>query len=97
MADHIGSTSGIIKYVGKSEDSEFIICTEEGVRYELEKNAPGKQFYFTETLPACRDMKLITLEKILHVLKTGENEVVLPEEMIKACEKPLKRMLELGR
>ena len=25
------------------------------------------------------------------------HEVVLPEEMIKACEKPLKRMLELGR
>ena len=97
MADHIGSTSGIIKYVEKSADSEFIICTEEGVRYELEKNSPGKQFYFTETLPVCRDMKLITLEKILHVLKTGENEVVLPEEMIKACEKPLKRMLELGR
>ena len=68
LSDYIGSTSGIISYVGKSDCKEFIICTENGVRYELEKQNPDKKFYFTKTEPVCRDMKQITLEKIAHVL-----------------------------
>ena len=72
LSDYIGSTSGIISYVGKSDCKEFIICTENGVRYELEKQNPDKKFYFTKTEPVCRDMKQITLEKIAHVLETGE-------------------------
>lgn len=38
LSDYIGSTSGIIDRVGKSDAEEFIICTENGVRYELEKD-----------------------------------------------------------
>lgn len=75
MADYVGSTSGIIKYATASEKKEFIIGTEIGVRYELERRNPEKNFYFPETEPVCHDMKLITLEKVLHVLKTGENQV----------------------
>ena len=71
ISDYIGSTSGIIAYAAKSPCKEFIVCTENGVRYELEKQNPDKKFYFTETEPVCPDMKLITLEKILHVLQTG--------------------------
>ena len=37
MADYIGSTSGIINYATNSEKDEFIIGTENGVFYELEK------------------------------------------------------------
>ena len=79
MSDYIGSTSGIIAYAGQSNCKEFIVCTEEGVRYMLEKENPGKTFYFTETVPVCQDMKQITLEKVLHVLETGENEVHMSE------------------
>ena len=68
ISDYIGSTSGIIAYASKSECKEFIVCTEVGVRYELEKQNPDKKFYFTETEPVCHDMKKITLEKIAHVL-----------------------------
>ena len=45
------------------------------MRYELKKRNPGKKFYFTKTEPVCHDMKKVTLEKILQVLETGENEV----------------------
>ena len=58
ISDYIGSTSGIIKYAGESAAGEFIVCTENGVRYELEKRYPDKKFWFTETEPVCRDMKL---------------------------------------
>ena len=45
----------------------------------------------------CRDMKLNTLEKVLHVLKTGENEMKLPEELCERAVQPLDRMLELAK
>ena len=96
-ADYIGSTSGIIDYAGKSDKEEFIICTENGVCYELEKNNPGKKFYFTETEPVCHDMKLITLEKILHVLESGENEVKISQTLGSEAVKPLHNMLELAK
>ena len=51
LSDYVGSTSGIIKYAGESSAKEFIICTETGVSYELEKKYPDKKFYFTETEP----------------------------------------------
>lgn len=97
MSDYIGSTSGIIAYAGKSECMEFIICTENGVRFELEKQNPEKKFYFTSTEPVCHDMKKVTLEKIRDVLKTGKNEIQVTEELRADSVTPLERMLELAR
>ena len=96
MSDYVGSTSGIIRYAGESSAEEFIVCTENGVRYELEKRYPQKRFYFTQTEPVCMDMKLITLEKVLHVLKTGENEMDVTGNVRKEAKRPLARMLELA-
>ena len=42
------------------------------------------------------DMKTITPEKILHVLKTGDNEVCLDEVLREQSKKPLEKMLELA-
>ena len=67
------------------------------MRYELERRNPGKKFYFPESEPVCTDMKLITLEKIVNVLQTGENEVYVEETLAKAARKPLERMLELAK
>ena len=41
-------------------------------------------------------MKLITPEKILHVLKTGENEVVMDRKICEESRKPLEEMLRLA-
>lgn len=97
LSDYIGSTSGIIQYAAKSECKEFIICTENGVRFNLERENPDKKFYFAKTEPVCEGMKSITLEKVLHVLKTGENEVHMSEELRTASRKPLEKMLELAK
>lgn len=97
QSDYIGSTSGIIHYVSESNHDEFIVCTEIGVRWKLEKDNPGKRFYFTKTEPICQDMKLNTLEKILHVLKTGENAVEVEPALAKDSKKPLDRMLTLAK
>ena len=41
-------------------------------------------------------MKLITLEKVLHVLKTGENEMDVTGHVREEAKRPLARMLELA-
>ena len=50
-----------------------------------------------EPLPVCEDMKFITLEKIAHVLETGEGEVTLEEVMRRQANAPLERMLALAK
>ena len=96
LADYIGSTADMIAFAKKSDCREFIVCTEEGVNYRLREDNPEKKFYFGGEY-LCRDMKLNTLEKVLHVLKTGENEMILTKEVCERAVKPLDRMLELAK
>lgn len=97
LSDYIGSTAGIIAYAAESTCDAFIICTEDGVEYKLTCDNPGKKFYFPQKRPCCTDMKRNTLEKLLHVLKTEENEITVEESRRASSLVPLDRMLELAR
>lgn len=97
LADYIGSTTGILKQATKSNATQFIIATEVGVRYELEKQNPTKQFFFPVTTPICADMKKITLDKIIQVLTTGDNDAIVPQAIVEPSKNTLKRMLELAK
>lgn len=96
LADYIGSTSGMLKFAAKSEKKEFIIGTEIGICCELEKQNPDKKFYFPKTQPVCADMKKITLDKVIKVLRTGENDAKVEEKSAAEAKKTLSRMLELA-
>lgn len=97
LSDYIGSTAEIIDYSQKSEFNEFIICTEEGVEYQLINDNPGKQFFFVAPSPCCRNMKLNTLSKILSVLENEDNTVEVEEEKRIGALIPLNRMLESAK
>lgn len=97
VADYIGSTAGILNHVAKSDKKEWIIGTEVGVQYELERQNPDKVFYFPETLPVCTDMKLITLEKVRDVLKEENHRAFVAEEHVEKAKKTLDKMLELAQ
>ena len=97
LADYIGSTSEIIGQASESSATEFIILTESGVRYELEKRNPDKKFYFTETEPICQNMKKVSLEKVLEVLQTGANEIFVDDALREESKKPLEKMLKLAK
>ena len=97
ISDYIGSTAGIIDYAKESDKQEFIICTEVGVLYQLQKDNPNKKFYFVDPCPVCSDMKKITLEKIIDVLETGKNAIEVNDKVRECALKPLDKMLELAK
>ena len=97
LSDYIGSTAEIIDFANKSDNNEFIICTEDGVKFKLEQDNPNKKFYFTKTSPCCVDMKLNTLEKLLKVLESEENAIEISEDTMKKAILPLDKMLELAK
>lgn len=96
MSDFIGSTADIIRFANESASDEFIICTEDGVGFELHSKNPSKKFYFVSRELCCKDMKLNTLEKILRVLENEENEIFIDDETRAKAIAPLDRMLELA-
>ncbi len=97
ISDYIGSTAEIIDFANQSTCAEFIICTEDGVKFKLETDNPNKKFYFTKTSPCCEDMKLNTLDKLLKVLETEEGAIEIDEQTRERAKLPLDRMLELAK
>ena len=95
LADYIGSTSGIIKYATEN-DGEFIICTEEGILYELKQKNPNKKFYFVDDRPICTNMKKLTVQKLLDSLENMQYQVELPETLRMKAAGALEKMLELS-
>lgn len=97
LSDFIGSTADIIAFAKRSEATEFIICTENGVSYRLQNDNPTKQFFFPRALGCCADMKQNTPERILHVLQTGDGAIEVPAQVREQALRPLEKMLELGK
>jgi len=99
MADFIGSTSAIIKWCVESKAEEFIVMTESGVRFSLERLAPEKKYYFVANencnCSECPYMKLNTLEKLRDCLANLEPRVELPEDIMRRALLPIERMLAL--
>ncbi len=96
-ADYVGSTSGIIDFATKSDKNEFIIGTEIGIFYELKAKNPNKKFYPASSSQVCFDMKKVTLEKLLRVLRDESEEIHVSDEVRERALKSLDRMLELGK
>ncbi len=97
LADYVGSTSGIIKYAGESDAREFIVATELGVMHELGKRYPDKSFYPAGPMQICPNMKKLTMEKLLHVLEYEDNQITLPDDIMRDAALPMEKMLRLSK
>ena len=95
LADYIGSTRGIIEFASHNQAKEYIIGTELGIFHPLKKNNPNKKFFPASENMICRNMKLITLEKVLYSLQNLEPRITVPEEISKKSLKALNRMIEI--
>lgn len=96
LADAITSTSGMIRYAGKSNSLSFIVGTEIGMLYPLKKANPGKEFYPASKNMLCDDMKKISLDDIVRSLETMEGEVKVPEDIRLPALKAVQRMIDLS-
>ncbi|MFA6078354.1 MAG: quinolinate synthase NadA, partial [Candidatus Omnitrophota bacterium] len=93
LADHICSTGGMFTYVKKSNSKEFIISTEGGMLYKLQKENPDKLFYLPTPRLVCANMKLITLGWVAHSLEMLVYEVKVSDVVREKAKMALDRML----
>jgi quinolinate synthase len=103
VADHIGSTSSLLKFSKTDSCKKFIVVTESGILHQMKKESPDKIF-----IPAppkdstcgcndCKYMRMITLKKLYLSLLYEYPVVEMPEDLIKEAVKPIKRMLEISK
>ena len=102
IADHVGSTSSILKYATQSRSKEFIVATEAGILHEMKKQNPDKVFIPAppeDASCACNEcfyMKMNTLEKLYLCLKNEEPEITVNEEVRVRAVKSINKMLEIS-
>jgi len=108
-ANHIGSTSSLLKYTKDYQGEEFIVLTEPMIIHQMKQNNPSGKFYdcpFVDKAGCtlcntCPYMQLNTLEKLYLVMKYGNEskfggELQMDEELRVKAEKPLRKMLEMS-
>jgi quinolinate synthase len=95
LSDHICSTGGMFKYVKQSKTKEFIISTESGMLYKLQKENPDKKFYLPTQNLVCANMKLITLGWVAHSLDKMVYEVRVSDEVREKAMRSLNKMLQV--
>ncbi|BCS52050.1 quinolinate synthase NadA [Geobacter sp. SVR] len=97
LADHACSTSGMYNYCRTSPAKKFIIGTEAGILYKLRLENPDKEFILASPALLCPNMKLTSLEDVLHALQTLSPVVSVPEDIRLRARQALDRMLAVPR
>jgi quinolinate synthase len=105
-ADHIGSTSSLLKFTEQNPGREYLVLTEAGILHQMKKRSPGSVFYGVPSAldggaciscNTCEYMKMNTMEKLYLCMRDQSPELVLSAELMAAARKPLDRMLEMSK
>ncbi|OJU78907.1 MAG: quinolinate synthase [Bacteroidetes bacterium 47-18] len=101
IADFVGSTTQILKFVETDPAQKFIVATETGILHQMQKNAPGKTLIPAppENNCACNDcphMKLNTLEKLYLCMKYETPEILMDETLRLQAKRSIDKMMELS-
>lgn len=95
LADHVTSTSGMLRFSKSSDAKEFIVGTETGLMHRLKKENPDKIFYPLRKDMVCPNMKKTTLNSVLSALKEMKNIIKVSEVIRIPAKRALDRMLEI--
>ena len=93
VADHVVSTSGMMKIAKESPATEFITTTECGMSQRMKKEMPNKKFYSVCTV--CFDMKKNTLERMVHSLETEQDEVYIAPLIVEKAARAFETMFAI--
>ena len=104
-SDVIGSTKALLEHTIQSHAKRFIIATESGILFEMQRACPDKEFIpvppeVTEGVGCscneCEYMRMNTLEKVYACLKNEAPEMIVPQETAEKAVSSIQRMLEMS-
>ena len=105
QSDVIGSTKALLQHTIKSSAKRFIIATESGILFEMQRACPDKEFIpvppeVTEGVGCscneCEYMRMNTLEKLYNCLKNETPEIAVQKETAEKAISSIERMLALS-
>ena len=105
QSDVIGSTKALLEHTIKSPAKRFIIATESGILFEMQRACPDKEFIpvppeVTEGVGCscneCEYMRMNTLEKVYNCLFNESPEMQVPKETAAKAVSSIQRMLEMS-
>jgi len=92
IANFVGSTSQMCRYVRESSAKKYIIGTEVGIIHRMKKENPGKEFIPAYDGAICPNMKLNTLERLYLSLKEEKHPIVVPDAVARRARRALEEM-----
>lgn len=105
QSDVIGSTKALLQHTIQSSAKRFIIATESGILFEMQRACPDKEFIpvppeVTEGVGCscneCEYMRMNTLEKLYNCLLNETPEIEVKKETAKKAISSIERMLALS-
>ena len=102
IADKVGSTAVLLKFAQEDEAQEFIVVTESGILFEMQRKCPNKRFIPAPAQDAecqcnvCEYMRMNTLEKVYLALRDGKPEIEVDADIAAKAVRSINRMLELS-
>lgn len=106
QADCVGSTTALIKAAKELPATSFIVATEPGIFYKMKQVAPEKTFVMAPTggtgatcqsCAYCPWMAMNSLTSLATVLKTGNNEIQIPEPIRIGALVAVQRMMDFAK
>lgn len=104
-SDVIGSTKALLEHTKQSASKRFIIATESGILFEMQRACPDKEFIpvppeVTEGVGCscneCEYMRMNTLEKVYACLCNEQPEMHVEKETAGKAVSSIQRMLEMS-
>ena len=90
------STSGMITAAKETRAAKVLVATETGMLHQLRKANPLVIFEPVNRAAVCKYMKMNTPEKLLEALRTGRDEVTVPQEIADRARLSVERMIAIG-
>ena len=95
LADFVGSTSQIYKFVTNHEKQQFIILSEQGLVARMQHDMPHKTIVTTFPLPLCPNMKYHKLECVISALVENKNQIEIDPGVFEKAARTITRMFEI--
>jgi len=93
---HILSTEGMMERAKNSPKTNFIVATETGILYRMQKENPTKNFIPIRKDAICQYMKKITIDKVYNSLVNNVYKVRVPKTTADKARSAIERMLSIG-